>query len=93
MNHNNDYKRACNCLKKYRKARGFSQGKAASVLGFKGASIVSRWERGVCLPNTLNTFKLAALYRTMVDALFIDTIRALRNDIRKKERLISGSKR
>jgi len=74
-----------NYLRKYRRARGLKQKEVARILGFKSASMISRWEKGVCLPCTLNLFKLASLYRTMADALFIDMLRALRNDIYKRE--------
>jgi len=74
-----------NCLRKYRKTRGLKQKDVARILGVKSASMVSRWEKGVCLPNTINLFKLAVLYRTMSDAFFIDLIRELRSEIQKRE--------
>lgn len=74
-----------NCLKRYRKARGLQQKDIAKVLGLKSASIISRWEKGLCLPNTRNLFKLAILYRTMSDAFYMDLIRQMRNDIQKRE--------
>jgi len=74
-----------NCLRRHRKARGLRQKDVAKVLGLKSASMISRWEKGVCLPNTINLFKLAVLYRTMSDALFIDLIRELRSEIQKRE--------
>ena len=79
------YKTIPNCLRRYRKARGLKQKDVAKVLGLKSASMISRWERGVCVPSTLNLFKLASLYRTMADALFIDLLRALRNELHKRE--------
>ncbi len=57
----------------------------AKILGLKNASIISRWEKGVSFPNPKHLFRLAVLYRTMVDALFIDLIRLLRKDLLKKE--------
>jgi len=77
-----------NCLRKYRKARGLKQKDVAKILGIKSASIVSRWEKGLCMPNTLNLFRLATLYRTMSDALFIDTVRALRDDVHRREKKV-----
>lgn len=74
-----------NCLKKYRKTRRLKQKDVARILGVKSASMISRWEKGVCLPNTINLFKLAVLYRTMSDALFIDLMRELRSEIQKRE--------
>jgi transcriptional regulator with XRE-family HTH domain len=61
-----------NCLRKYRRAAGFKQKDVACILGLKNASMISRWENGICLPKLQSLFKLAILYRTMADALFID---------------------
>ncbi|GAI80709.1 unnamed protein product [marine sediment metagenome] len=51
-------------------------------MGLKSSSIISRWEGGICMPKPLNIFKLAVVYRTMVDALFIDQLRELRKLVR-----------
>ena len=85
-------KTSSNCLRRYRKARGLKQKDVAKVLGFKSASMISRWEKGLCLPSTMNLFRLAALYRTMADALFIDVLRALRSDLYKREKRVLRSK-
>ena len=77
-----------NCLRKYRKARGLNQQDVAEILGIKSTSMISRWEMGVCLPDLLNAFKLAVVYRTMVDALFIDQLRDLREHILEREELV-----
>jgi hypothetical protein len=37
---------------------------------------------------TKNLFKLAILYRTMSDALFIDMIKQMRNDLQKREQRV-----
>lgn len=80
-----------NYLRRYRKARGLKEKDVAKVLGLKSASMISRWENGLCMPSSLNLFKLASLYRTMADALFIDLLRALRNDLHKREEKVLGS--
>lgn len=74
-----------NQLRKYRKARGLTQREAARILGFADASSLSRWEQGVRLPNVMNLFRLAALYWTLVDALYIDTLRTIRAEVRRRE--------
>jgi transcriptional regulator with XRE-family HTH domain len=74
-----------NCLKRYRKARGLRQRDVAKILGIKSASMLSRWEKGACLPNTLNVFRLAAIYHVMADALFIDLRKDIEGDMRKRE--------
>ena len=77
--------RILNQLRKYRRARGLKQREAARILGFTNASSLSRWEHGVRLPSVMNMFRLAALYRTLVDGLYIDTLRKIREEIRRRE--------
>ena len=89
---NVNYKSIPNCLRKYRKARGLNQRKVAEIMGLKSSSIISRWEKGFCLPSSLNIFKLAVVYRTMVDALFIDQLRALKDSLYKKEEKVLVNK-
>jgi transcriptional regulator with XRE-family HTH domain len=79
-----------NCLKKYRKARGLTQNEVAKVLGFKSTSMISRWERGLSIPSTMNLFRLAVLYRTMADALFIDLRKALEKELHEKEEALKS---
>ena len=80
------HKRIPNSLRKYRKARGLKQKEVAEILGLKSSSIISRWERGHYLPQSVNIFKLAVLYHTMADALFPDLRRVLQEDIHKAEK-------
>ena len=86
------YKKIPNCLRKYRRVRGLKQKEVARLLELKNANMISRWEKGVCFPNPVNLFKLAALYRTLVDALFIDLIRILKKDLMKKEEEVHRKK-
>lgn len=81
----NNAKLISNCLRKYRRARGLTQKDVARVLRLHSTSLISRWEKGICLPNTINAFRLAVVYRTMADALFIDLVRQLKGEIRKSE--------
>jgi len=74
-----------NLLRRYRKARGLNQKQAARILGVGSTSMISRWEKGTSLPNALNVFKLAALYRTMADAMFPNLTRMLREKLLKRE--------
>jgi len=78
----------CNHLRKYRKARGLSQRDAARILGYVNSSRLSRWEHGTCLPKPVNMFKMAALYRTLVDALYIDMLRSIREEVQKREQQV-----
>ena len=81
-----------NCLKKYRRARGLKQKEVAEILGLKYTSMISRWESGYCTPSAGNLFRLAALYRTMVDALYIDQLMAVKEDILRREEKVMGHK-
>ena len=82
-----------NSLRVHRKARGLKQKDVASILGLKTASMISRWENGFCLPKPENMFKLAVLYRTMADSLFIDLRRALQKQIQTAEEELLENKR
>lgn len=88
----NGVKRVPNSLRKYRRARGLKQKEVAEILGLKNTSMISRWERGFVLPKPVNIFKLAALYRTMTDALFMDLLRSVKDDIHQKEKMILKAK-
>ncbi|MEA1964924.1 MAG: helix-turn-helix transcriptional regulator [Candidatus Aerophobetes bacterium] len=88
----NSLKRIPNSLRKYRRARGLKQKDVAEILGLKSTSIISRWERGFVLPKPGNIFKLATLYRTMTDALFMDLLRSVKEDIHEKEEEILKAK-
>jgi len=79
-----DYKRIPNHLRKFRKVNGYTQEQVASFLGVHGPGVISRWEHGVRFPDPINVFRLAVLYRTMADALFIDLIRVLRTEMKAK---------
>jgi len=72
------------------KGKGLKQKDVAKILGIKSASMVSRWENGSRMPNARNLFRLAALYRTMVDFLFVDQLREIKKDIYKREEKITN---
>lgn len=59
-----------NKLKMYRRSNGYSQKKVARLLGLADTSTLSRWERGVTLPSTMQVFRLARIYYTEPHALF-----------------------
>lgn len=86
------YKDIPNSLRKYRRIRGMSQKQVAKILGLKSAGRISLWESGVSLPSLVSAIRLAALYRTMVDGLFGDHIREIREEIHSREKAIRESK-
>ncbi len=79
-----DYKKIPNALRKFRKTNGYTQKQVASLLGVRSPGMISRWEQGSRLPSPVNMFRIAVLYRTMVDGLYIDLIRALRREMHAK---------
>jgi transcriptional regulator with XRE-family HTH domain len=81
-----------NLLRRFRKARGLSQRQAARILGVGSTSMISRWEKGISLPNTTNVFKLAALYRTMADPMFPNLTRMLKDELIKREEQLRQEK-
>ena len=80
-----EFKKIPNILRKYRKAIGLKQKDVAKILGLKNSGMISRWEKGVCLPSLLNAFKLAGLYSVLVDALFFPLIRMIKRKIMEKQ--------
>ncbi len=78
-------RRIPNLLKKYRRVRGLKQKEVAKILNLKSPSRISRWEKGTCLPTLVNAIRLSVVYRVMVDAIFSDYIRSLREEIRHRE--------
>ena len=74
-------KRIRNNLRRFRREHGLSQKDVAAILGLQSSSMVSRWEKGVCLPETINALKLAALYRSAVDVIYQDLRLALADEI------------
>ena len=74
-----------NRLRKFRRVRGLTQKEVAQILGLKSASIISRWENGATLPSFINALRLAAIYRSLVDALFLDFLRSIRREMAERE--------
>lgn len=81
-----ELKKIPNNLRKYRKAVGLKQREVARILNLKSAGMISRWEKGVCLPSLLNAFKLAGLYCVLVDALFFPLIRFIKARIMQRQK-------
>jgi len=80
-----EFKKIPNCLRKYRKAVGLKQKDVAEILNLKSAGMISRWEKGVCLPSLLNAIKLAGSYSVLVDALFFPLIRMIKRKIMERQ--------
>jgi len=74
-----------NCLRKWRMIRGLKQREVAAILGLNHANIISKWESGISFPSPMNIIRLAALYRTMIDALYIDVLKDERTRVFQSE--------
>ncbi len=56
----------------FRQCNGYSQKKAASILGLADTSTLSRWEHGIALPGIMQVFRLSRIYKTLPHELFDD---------------------
>lgn len=83
--HRNRYR---NQLRRFRREVGLSQKEVAEILGLNNAAPVSRWEKGIVFPETLNALKLAALYRSSVDVIYGDLRFDLSEEVARKERAV-----
>lgn len=61
-----------NKLKMFRRSTGYSQKKVARMLGLSDTSTLSRWEHGSKVPNMVQVFRLARIYRTWPHELFTE---------------------
>jgi transcriptional regulator with XRE-family HTH domain len=80
-----EIKKIPNNLRRYRKAVGLNQKDVAEILNLKNAGMISRWEKGVCLPSLINAIKLSGSYCVLVDALFFPLIRLIKRKIMERE--------
>lgn len=87
-----DTKRIPNNLKFYRRNRGLKQTDVAQILGVRNASMISRWEKGLAIPNTVNTFRLGLIYRISTDALYAEYRLKLKEEIRPREEYLINTK-
>jgi transcriptional regulator with XRE-family HTH domain len=78
-----------NNLRRYRKAIGLKQKDVAEILNLKSAGMISRWEKGICLPSLINVIKLSGIYSILVDALFFPLIRVIKRKIMEREEYLS----
>lgn len=83
-------RRIPNSLKKYRRIAGLSQKKVAIFLGMNQTYLISRWEKGICLPNLKNLFRLCILYKTPSNSLYLDLWEKLEKEsVSKEQKLLT----
>lgn len=68
---NLSYKRVPNTLREHREKLGLTQKMVANRLGLRSITLISRWESGDTLPSLVNAFRLANLYQTSIEVLFL----------------------
>jgi len=85
------YRGLANCLRKYRKTRGLKQRQVANLLGLKSTAMISRWEKGDCFPDWENLFKLAIIYSTMSEALYLDHVKVMKTEIQEKRGIVPAN--
>ena len=73
-----------NCLRKFRKESGLKQTEVAKILHLRSTAIISRWEQGASMPSVMNAIRLAVLYRTMMDAFFLDLRWSARKELERR---------
>ena len=74
-----------NHLRRFRRERCLTQKDVAEILGLNNSAMISRWEKGSVLPETMNALKMAALYRSSVDVIYSDLRTALIDEISQTE--------
>lgn len=75
-----------NSLRKHRKLMGYKQKDVALLMHLRDTSHVSRWEKGISLPSTINLLKLSIIYRTFPNELYYNLLLELRHKILNNEK-------
>ncbi len=79
-----------NHLRRSRRVRGLTQKQVAAIMDLRSTSMISRWEAGACLPETINLLSLAIVYRTSTEGLLFDFMRELRARLIQREENVFG---
>jgi len=74
-----------NTLRLHRKALGYSQKHAASLLGLESVRPLKSWEKGTTLPSTVYLFKLCILLGKTPRELYTVLTYSLREEMLTKE--------
>lgn len=61
---------ASNKLRFHRKQAGLFQKDVAKALGLDCMDRISHWENGIAMPNVINLFRLAAIYKVLPHDLY-----------------------
>ena len=64
---------------------GLTQKQVARILNLQSSAQVSRWERGERQPNLIQSLRLSALYKRLVNDLFFDCFNQQREFVMGQE--------
>lgn len=84
--------RTSNSLRKHRKMQGYSIKEVASILDIRCANRLSRWEKGISMPNLKNVMKLSLLYHTFIEQLYEGFREELKRPLFDREQQLTALK-
>ena len=67
---------------------GYKQKDVALLMNLRDTSHISRWEKGLSLPSTINLLKLSIIYRTFPNELYYNLLLELRHKVLKMEKTL-----
>lgn len=67
---------------------GHKQKDVAALMHLHDTSHISRWEKGLSLPSTINLLKLSIIYRTFPNELYYNLLIELRHEVIKMEKIL-----
>jgi transcriptional regulator with XRE-family HTH domain len=79
-----------NRLAAFRRRIGYSQRRAAHLLGHKSHAALSQYEQGMVLPALATALRLEIILRTPVAFLFPELYENLRSQVRGEEQRLAG---
>ena len=83
-----EHQRYHNQLRRFRRERCLTQKEVAEIMGLRNSAMISRWEKGTVLPETVNALKMAALYRSSVDVIYRDLRLSVMEKLIQREEVI-----
>jgi transcriptional regulator with XRE-family HTH domain len=73
-----------NQLRYFRRLNGFTQKEVEEMLGLTAKGQVSKWEKGLRMPNALNLIQLSAIYRALPNELYLQAYDEFRSTLPEK---------
>ena len=65
---------------------GYTQKDVALLLGFTTTERISKWEKGIMMPSTINLIKLSLIYHVFPTDLYYDLMSVLRNELEERSK-------